>query len=48
MAEKQSDRHIRDYDTDLQIQPERAEQDIQDAREFVSRVEDYLEREGWL
>ena len=42
------DRHVSDYDMDAKIEPERAESDVQSAREFVVRIETYLQTEGWL
>jgi uncharacterized protein (UPF0332 family) len=42
------DRHVSDYDMDTKIEPERAESDVQSAREFVARIETYLRQEGWL
>ena len=42
------DRHVSDYDMETNIEPERAESDVQSARSFVARIETYLEQEGWL
>ncbi len=43
-----SDRHISDYNMDMVIEAQRAEAAIQDARQFVERIETYLRREKWL
>lgn len=42
------DRHVSDYDMETEIEPERAESDVQSARKFVARIETYLRQEGWL
>jgi len=42
------DRHTGDYDMDVNIEAERVETDVQDARRFVERIETYLKQEGWL
>jgi uncharacterized protein (UPF0332 family) len=42
------DRPTSDYDMGTKIEPERAESDVQSAREFVARIETYLRQEGWL
>jgi uncharacterized protein (UPF0332 family) len=42
------DRHLGDYEVRRTITADRAQRDLKDARRFVSRVEAYLKREGWL
>jgi uncharacterized protein (UPF0332 family) len=42
------DRHVSDYDMETEIEPERAESDVESARKFVARIETYLKQEGWL
>ena len=42
------DRHVSDYDIDTTIAPERVKANVQEARQFVERIETYLRREGWL
>jgi uncharacterized protein (UPF0332 family) len=42
------DRHISDYDVEAIIEPDRALTDVEDARCFVQRVEQYLYQGGWL
>jgi uncharacterized protein (UPF0332 family) len=42
------DRHTSDYDVEASIEPERTVTDLEDARRFVDRVEQYLKGEGWL
>jgi uncharacterized protein (UPF0332 family) len=42
------DRHVSDYDMDGTIEPERAESDVQEARRFVARIEDFMRQDGWL
>jgi uncharacterized protein (UPF0332 family) len=42
------DRHVSDYDMETEIEPERAESDVESARKFVTRIETYLRQEGWL
>lgn len=42
------DRHLGDYEIKVTVTPAEAEKDLEDARRFVSRVEMYLQGEGWL
>jgi uncharacterized protein (UPF0332 family) len=42
------DRHTSDYDMETSIEPERAENDLQNARRFLARIETYLKQAGWL
>ena len=42
------DRHSGDYDIEAGIEPEQAQADLEDARRFVNRVQDYLRQERWL
>ena len=42
------DRQIGDYDIKRTIAAGRAQDDLEKARRFVSRVERYLEEAGWL
>ncbi|HID86441.1 MAG TPA: HEPN domain-containing protein [Anaerolineae bacterium] len=41
-------RHTGDYEVDVAIDPQVAEDDLGDARRFVARIKHYLEQEGWL
>ena len=41
-------RHTADYELDLAMDPQVAEDDLADARRVVARVKHYLEQEGWL
>lgn len=41
------DRHSGDYDVEFSVGPERAQADLEDARSFVRRAEQYLQEEGW-
>lgn len=41
-------RHTGDYEVDVAIDPQVAEDDLGDAQRFVARVKHYLEQEGWL
>ena len=42
------DRHVSDYDVEAVIESGRAIADVEDARQFVQRVERLLTEEGWL
>jgi hypothetical protein len=42
------DRHVSDYDVEAVVEPGRAMADVEDARQFVQRVERLLTEEGWL
>ena len=42
------DRHITDYDVEVQIEPDRARADLDDAHLFVDRAERYLKEGDWL
>jgi uncharacterized protein len=42
------DRHVSDYDVEAIIEPGRATTDVEDARQFVQRVERLLTEEGYL
>jgi uncharacterized protein (UPF0332 family) len=42
------DRHKADYDLGADIEPERAIEDIESARSFVTRIRQYLQQEKWL
>lgn len=42
------DRHLGDYEIKRPITQDRAQEDLDGARQFVSRVEMYLQGEGWL
>ncbi|MEJ2557880.1 MAG: hypothetical protein P8186_16960 [Anaerolineae bacterium] len=48
MAGESTDRDVSDYDMETEIEPERAESDVESARKFVARIETYLRQEGWL
>lgn len=41
-------RHVSDYEIQLPIDAQAAEDDLHDARRFVERVEQLLQHEGWL
>ena len=41
-------RQISDYDMVLSIEDEQARADIDDAKKFVRRIEEWLQKEGWL
>jgi len=43
-----ANRHVSDYEIQLTIEPDVAQDDLQDARRFVERVERHLRQEGWL
>jgi uncharacterized protein (UPF0332 family) len=42
------DRHVSDYEIDLVFDAPVAMRDLQDARRFVTRVDQLLRQEGWL
>ena len=42
------DRRGGDYDLETIIEPERAAADVKYAHQFVERVRQYLQQEGWL
>jgi uncharacterized protein (UPF0332 family) len=42
------DRNVSDYEIDLPIDVSVATRDLDDARRFVTRVEQFLRQEGWL
>ena len=42
------DRHGGDYDLETTIEPEQAAADVEHAHQFVARVRQYLQQEGWL
>jgi uncharacterized protein (UPF0332 family) len=42
------DRHVSDYDVEAIVEPQRAQIDLDDARRFVDRIEQYLQEGGWL
>jgi uncharacterized protein (UPF0332 family) len=42
------DRNVSDYEIDLPIDASVATRDLDDARRFVARVEQFLRQEGWL
>ncbi len=42
------DRHGADYDLETDVEPEQAAVDIENAHQFVARVRQYLQQEGWL
>lgn len=42
------DRHISDCDAATDIESDRAQTDLDDARRFVDRIERFLEEGGWL
>lgn len=42
------DRHLGDYEIGETITAEQAREDLDDAQRFVSRIETYLRKEGWL
>jgi len=42
------DRHISDYDVEALIEADRARADLDDARSFVDRIEQYPKEGGWL
>lgn len=41
-------RHVSDYDLDLDIGIEQAQEDVNDAEQFVQRMKQWLQQEGWL
>jgi uncharacterized protein (UPF0332 family) len=41
-------RHVGDYEVELEMDPSVSRDDLQDARRFVERVECYLRGAGWL
>jgi uncharacterized protein (UPF0332 family) len=41
-------RHVSDYEIQLPIDAQAAEDDLHDARRFVERIEQLLQHEGWL
>jgi uncharacterized protein (UPF0332 family) len=41
-------RHVSDYEIQLPIDAQGAEDDLHDARRFVERIEQLLQHEGWL
>jgi len=41
-------RHVGDYEIQLVIEAQVAQDDLRDAQRFVERVEQFLRREGWL
>lgn len=41
-------RHVSDYEIELPVEPQVAEDDLRDAQHFVERVEQHLQQEGWL
>jgi len=41
-------RHASDYEIEIPIETQVAEQDMQDAQSFVQRVERHLRQGGWL
>jgi len=43
-----NDRHAGDYAIDKTLTADQARRDLDDARNFVARVETYLRQEGWL
>ena len=42
------DRHVSDYEIELPVDAQVAEDDIRDAHRFVERVASHLREEGWL
>jgi uncharacterized protein (UPF0332 family) len=43
-----ANRHVADYELQLTIEPNVAQDDLREARRFVERVERHLRQEGWL
>jgi len=43
-----NDRHVGDYEIDKTLEADQASTDLDDARNFVIRMEAYLRQEGWL
>jgi uncharacterized protein (UPF0332 family) len=41
-------RHVSDYEIELPVEPQVAEDDLRDAQRFVERVEQHLREERWL
>ena len=41
-------RHVSDYELELPIEDDQARDDVNDARRFVLRVEEWLKQEGWI
>jgi uncharacterized protein (UPF0332 family) len=41
-------KHVSDYEIELPVEPQVAEDDLRDAQRFVERVEQHLREEGWL
>jgi uncharacterized protein (UPF0332 family) len=42
------DRHLGDYEIKVGVTPAEAQRDVENAQRFVSRIETYLQGEGWL
>ncbi len=43
-----NDRHGADYDLETDVEPEQASVDVENAHQFVARVKQYLQQDGWL
>lgn len=43
-----ANRHVGDYEIQLTVEPNVAQDDLRDARRFAERVKRHLRQEGWL